>query len=183
MNVKNPLPCSHQPTSGPYPEPQETNPLLVCILISPSHLTTGVSKGFLLSGFPTKVSYAFLVSAIHCPSYRQWFAHPNTIWWKVRATEACIIQFALSSWHFLILCPNIPLSLCFFLRESRSFTPNYQTQVTQLLRTTKIALNYTYSARTAQETHPVSVIKINQLILCGKIIAVCSNKIGNVRRT
>jgi hypothetical protein len=35
-------------------------------------------------------------------------------------------------------------------------------------------LNYIYSVRTAQKTHSVSVIKINQLMLYREIIAVCS---------
>jgi hypothetical protein len=39
---------------------------------------------------------------------------------------------------------------------------------------TSINLNYTYSVRTAQSTHTVSVIKISQLMLYCEIIAVCS---------
>jgi hypothetical protein len=62
------MPCSQEPSTGPYPEPYQSNPLhpisLRSILILSSHLRLGLHSGLFPSGFLTNILYAFLFSPI-----------------------------------------------------------------------------------------------------------------------
>jgi hypothetical protein len=62
------LPCSQEPFTGPYPEPDQSNPShpisLKSILISSTHLRLGLPSGLFPSGFPTNILYTFLFSPI-----------------------------------------------------------------------------------------------------------------------
>jgi hypothetical protein len=66
------LPCSQEPSTVPYPEPDQSN--LSKIHLLSTHLRLGLSNGLLPSGFPTSILYVFLLSPIRaaCP------AHPVT---------------------------------------------------------------------------------------------------------
>jgi hypothetical protein len=63
------LPCSQQPAIGPYPEPDESSPHLLLpisvksILIS-FQLYLVLPSGLYLSGFSTKILYAFFISTM-----------------------------------------------------------------------------------------------------------------------
>jgi hypothetical protein len=60
---KGSLPCSQEPSTGPYPEPDRSNPIsLRSILILPTHLRLGLPSGLFPSGFPTSILYALLFS-------------------------------------------------------------------------------------------------------------------------
>jgi hypothetical protein len=72
------LPCSQEPSTGPYPEPGRSSPyhrilslVLRSILISSTHLRLGLPSGLFPSGFPNNILYAFLVSPIRatCPAH------------------------------------------------------------------------------------------------------------------
>jgi hypothetical protein len=66
------LPCSQEPSTGPYPEPDQcssyhsTPCLLRFILIFCTHLCLGPSSGLFPSGFPTNIIYAFLFPPHSC---------------------------------------------------------------------------------------------------------------------
>jgi hypothetical protein len=69
MEPEGSLPCSQEPSTGPYPEPHQSNPyhptyLSKIILIFSTHLLLGLFIGFLLSGFPTNNLHAFIFSQI-----------------------------------------------------------------------------------------------------------------------
>jgi hypothetical protein len=57
------LPCSHEPSTGPYSEPDEPSPNYLIpprsILILSIYLQIGLPNGHFLSGFPTNNLYAF----------------------------------------------------------------------------------------------------------------------------
>jgi hypothetical protein len=63
------LSCSQEPSTGPYPEPDQSSPyhpipsLLRFILILFCHLHLGLPSGPFPFGFPTKILYAFLFSS------------------------------------------------------------------------------------------------------------------------
>jgi hypothetical protein len=71
MDPEGSLSCSQEPTTGPYPEPDEFSPhhciliLLRSFLVFSSHLRLGLSTYFFPSAFPTRNLYAFLFSFMH----------------------------------------------------------------------------------------------------------------------
>jgi hypothetical protein len=66
MEPEGTLPCSQEPTAGPYPEPDEKNPNFpryfpkIHLVVS-SHLLASLPSGLFTSGFTTKILYAFLI--------------------------------------------------------------------------------------------------------------------------
>jgi hypothetical protein len=63
--TKSSLPCSQEPSTGPSPEPDKSNPShpvsLRSILILPTHLRLGLPSGLLPSGFPTNIVYDYII--------------------------------------------------------------------------------------------------------------------------
>jgi hypothetical protein len=61
MEPEGSLPCSQEPSTGPYPEPDRSSPyhpilsLLRSILILSTHLRLGLPSGLFPPGFPTKI--------------------------------------------------------------------------------------------------------------------------------
>jgi hypothetical protein len=59
--------CSQEPSTGPYPEPDQSSPyylILRSILILSIHLRLDLPSGLFPSGIPTNILYAFLFSPI-----------------------------------------------------------------------------------------------------------------------
>jgi hypothetical protein len=75
MEPEDSVPSSKEPSTGQYPEPDESNPShlisLRSILILSTHLRLGLPSGLFPSGFPTNILYAFLLSHIRatCPAH------------------------------------------------------------------------------------------------------------------
>jgi hypothetical protein len=64
MEPEGSLPRSQEPSTGPYPEPDQSNsyPIsLRSILILSTHLRLGLLSGLFLSGFPINILYAGLL--------------------------------------------------------------------------------------------------------------------------
>jgi hypothetical protein len=73
MEPEGSLPCSQEPSTGSYPESDESNPYhpitVISILILPTHLCLGLLSGLLPSGFPTNNLYELVFPPIRatCP--------------------------------------------------------------------------------------------------------------------
>jgi hypothetical protein len=75
MEPEGSIPCSQEPSTGPYPEPYQSNPLhpisLRSILVLSTHLRLGLPSRLFHSGMPTSIPYAILFSHIRatCPAH------------------------------------------------------------------------------------------------------------------
>jgi hypothetical protein len=75
MEPEGSLPCSQEPSTGPYSESDQSNPYepilsLRSILILSTHLRLGFPNGLFPSGIPTNILYAFPFAPIRatCPA-------------------------------------------------------------------------------------------------------------------
>jgi hypothetical protein len=73
MGPEGSLPCSQELSTGPYPEPHQSNPTCISprsIQILSTHLRLGLPSGFFRSGFPTNILYTVLFARIRatCPA-------------------------------------------------------------------------------------------------------------------
>jgi hypothetical protein len=68
MEPEGSIPCSQEPSTGPYSEPYQTNShhpiFLRSISILSTHLHLGLPSGLFPSGFPTNILYAVVFSLI-----------------------------------------------------------------------------------------------------------------------
>jgi hypothetical protein len=76
MEPNGSLPHLQEPSTGPYPEPDQSSPYhpilsLRFILILSTHLRLGRPSGLFPSGFPTNNLYAFVFCPIRatCPAH------------------------------------------------------------------------------------------------------------------
>jgi hypothetical protein len=99
MEPEGSLPCSQEPSTGPYPEAGRSSPYhLITILILSIQLRLGLTTGLFPSGFLTNFLYAFPFSpfALHAR-----LDHSNYFWRRVM--KLLIMQFSPTSCHFISL--------------------------------------------------------------------------------
>jgi hypothetical protein len=74
MEPEGSIPCSQEPSTGPHPEPYQSNPhhpilsVLRSILILFTHLRLGLRSGLFPSSFPTNILYSSSIRAA-CPAH------------------------------------------------------------------------------------------------------------------
>jgi hypothetical protein len=98
------LPCSQEPSTGPYPQPHQSNPYhpiphIFAIIILSSHLLLGLPSGLFPSGFPP-TSYMHLSSppfVLHALPISSFLTHHS---------DSTHVTLSL-------LCPNILLGTLF----------------------------------------------------------------------
>jgi hypothetical protein len=104
MEPKSSLPCSQEPATGPYPEPDESDPhpkpdFLKIHFKTIIHFHAVLPSGLFTSGFPTKTLCAFLTSHacyMPRPPHAPWFITTIT-----QTMELLAMQFYVSSSHFI----------------------------------------------------------------------------------
>jgi len=97
---------------------QSTNLCLISwryILILSSNLRlVGHPRVLLLSVFPTKIVYSFLVSPLPCylslPSHSRCFDHPKDICWRVQVMQLSV-SFSATSRYFIFLTSSVFFTL------------------------------------------------------------------------
>jgi hypothetical protein len=105
MEPEGSLPCSQEPSTGPYPKPYRSSPYrpilsLKSILILSTHLSLCLPSSLFLSDFPTNILYAFLFSPVRaiCPVHPPWLDHSNYTWrYKLWSIWLCILPQLLPS--------------------------------------------------------------------------------------
>jgi hypothetical protein len=68
MELEGSLPCLQEPSNGPHPNSDYSN---IYHPILSSHIHLCLPSGLFLSGFSTKMQYAFLFASMHamCPAH------------------------------------------------------------------------------------------------------------------
>jgi hypothetical protein len=76
MEPEGSLPCSQEPSTGPYPEPDQFIPsypyLSISILILSTHLRLGLPSGLIPSGFSADIFAPFVLHALPISSSLTW---------------------------------------------------------------------------------------------------------------
>jgi hypothetical protein len=94
MEPEGSLPCSQKPSTGPYPEPDESRPyhpvFLRSILILSTHLRLGLPSGLFPSGFPTNILYSVLLFPFKFFKYESIFYKYFCNWQKT--TSPVLVQ-------------------------------------------------------------------------------------------
>jgi hypothetical protein len=114
MEPEDSLSCSQEPSTGPYPKPDQSSPYhailsLSAILILFTHLCPGLLSGPFPSGFPTNILYAFLLfpaSYMPRPSHPHCLYLSNYTWQSVQVMKLLIMQLSPPSCHFIPLRPK-----------------------------------------------------------------------------
>jgi hypothetical protein len=101
MEPEGSLPCSQKPSTGPYPEPDQSNPYhpILSILILSTHLRLTLPSGLLPSAFPTNILYAFFFYPIRatCPGILTLLDHSNYTWRRVQVLSLRLSSVKISS--------------------------------------------------------------------------------------
>jgi hypothetical protein len=103
MELEGSLPCSQEPSTGPYPEPDQCSPISPrSILILSTHLRLGLPSGVFPFRFPTNILYAFRFVAIRAtfPAHLILFDFIILI---IQVMKLLIMQFSPTSCHFCVI--------------------------------------------------------------------------------
>jgi hypothetical protein len=103
MEPEGSIPCSQEPSTGPYPEPYQSTPshpiFLRSILILFTHLRLSIPSGLFPSGLPTNILYAFLFSPHSCymprPYHPSWLDYSNYTWRRVQRMTSHTASYVL----------------------------------------------------------------------------------------
>jgi hypothetical protein len=114
METDGSLPCSQEPFTGPYPEPDRSIPShpisLRYILIFSTHLRFGLPSGLFPSGFPTNILYA---SSSPHSCYMLYPSHPPRLGEEYKLWSSSLYSFLQPPVTSFLFGLNILLSTLF----------------------------------------------------------------------
>jgi hypothetical protein len=135
------LPCSQEPSTGLYAEPDWSSPYhpfsLRSILILSTHLLLGLRSAlsfWLSHQYPIWIPLLPHSSYMFCPTHPPWLHHSNYVWWEVQVMKL-IMQFPPSPVTSSLFGPKILLSTLFSNTVSLYSSLNVRDQVSHPYRT------------------------------------------------
>jgi hypothetical protein len=158
MQPEGSLPCSQNPTTDPYPEPDASSPHLHVLhslwssLMLSSHLRLVLLCGLFPSGILTKILYEFLTCHMHatCPDRLSLDFITFTILvivYKLWSSSLCSLLQPLTTYS--LLGPNIILNTLFSHTLNLRFSLGVRGQVSHPYKATGRAVGYGLNDRSS----------------------------------
>jgi hypothetical protein len=111
MEPRGSLLCSQEPSTGPYPEPDQSSPYHPILskinfnIIHPprSWFSSGIFAFWLPHQYATCISLLHHLCYMPCPSHPPWFDHSNYTWQRAQVMKHLVMHFSPICCHFISL--------------------------------------------------------------------------------
>jgi hypothetical protein len=108
MEPEGSLPCSQEPSTGPYPEPYQSNPYHFSIVHPPTPWSSQWSLSFWLSHkYPIRIPRLPHSYYMPRPPHPPWLNHSNDTWRRVQVMKLLIMNGRIHKIKCVILYQNI----------------------------------------------------------------------------
>jgi hypothetical protein len=143
MESEGSLPCSQEPSTSPYPEPDYSS--LYHPILRPILTLSTLVVSFFRDSSPLSYMHYFSPHScyIPCTSHPLWLHHSNDTWWRLQVMKPSLCSFLQPHVTSSLFDPNILLNTLFSSTSSPCCSLNVRDQVSHQYRTTcKIIIFY-----------------------------------------